>query len=163
MKKITNKLGHLRNMPPLIAAVCMLALFAASCKKGDQGKQHTNYLTSGPWKNPVTEWRTTGGSWTSPSWTSVTYPPSITFLENGTYITGTSSGSAGTWQLSGDGQQLILVNAKGTSLTATIASLSGGTLQLSTPLDPKYTYSVEGSGSNSKYTYYDTERTTFSH
>jgi hypothetical protein len=149
-----------------IAAACMAAALSGACKKADSGKQQTNHLTSASWKAPKSEWRTTGGTWASPpSWASQTggYPPTITFLDNGTYTTGSTSGSSGSWQLSADGRQLVLIGSNGSSMTATIDAMTTTTLQLSKPMDPQKTYTIEGSSPNYKYTYYDTERTTFSH
>lgn len=169
MKKTNTKLRHMANAPLLLFALFMWAAFATSCKKGESAKQQTNLLTSAQWKSPKSEWKTTGGAWTSPpSWASQTggYPATITFLDNGTYVTANASGSAGasgTWQLSADKLQLILINTGGSSMTATIATLSGSALQLSKPLDSSQNYTVEGSGPSAKYTYYDTERTTFAH
>jgi hypothetical protein len=155
----------------LMLAAVSAALCAASCKKGDATAQQgtPSFLTSAPWKSPKSEWRTTGGTWMAPpSWASLNggYPPTITFLENNTYVTTNangSSGASGTWQLSADRQQLILVNSNGSSMTATIATLTATTLQLSKPQDPTKNYTLEGSGTTAKYTYYDTERTTFTH
>lgn len=148
----------------LLAAVISAAMLT-SCKKSDQKKEATNLLTTSPWKFASLEWRTTSGAWVAPpSWGSVPdYPLSMTLLDNNTYTTGTSTGSYGTWQLSADKSQLIMFTKSGSSITATIATLTATSLQLTTPMDPTKTYTVEGSGAGAKYTYYDTERTTFTH
>ena len=163
MKKTKNNLTCMRNAALLIAAVCMSAAFATSCKKGDSGKQQANLLTTAAWKATAREWLTTDGRWvTTPSWASALYAPTMTFFDNGTYngtYPNTSNSVSGTWQTSAD--KLVLVTSSGSSKTVTIAALTGSTLQLTTPLNGDYI--VEGSGTNTKYTYCTADRTTFSH
>lgn len=163
MKKTKNNLRRIINVSLLIAAVCMSAAFATSCKKGDSGKQQANLLTTASWKTTAREWLTTDGRWvTTPSWASAHYAPTMTFFDTGTYTgtyPNTPNSVSGTWQMSGD--KLVLVTSSGSSKTVTVASLTGSMLQLTTPLNGDYI--VEGSGTNTKYTYCTADRTTFSH
>jgi hypothetical protein len=148
-----------------LTAACAAALALGSCKKdgsGSGGSSAEKFLTASTWKIAATQWRAVGGGWVAPpSWAASPYPSTMTFFGTKAYTT--SSGSSGTWQLSSDSGQLTLFRSSGGSSTADIAALTGSTLQLSTDLDSKSTYTIEGSGTSQKYTYYDAERTTFSH
>lgn len=147
-----------------LLALVLCALFIASCKKSDPAKETPNLLTKAPWKISAFEWQTTDGRWLAPPPSSSvpTYPRTMTLFENGTYSSGTTTGAYGTWQLSADKTQLIMFTKSGSSVTASIAALSETALQLSVPLD-KDTYTSEGPTNNLTFTYYTTERTTFSH
>jgi hypothetical protein len=160
MKKIINKI--------LIAAVCMAALSMNSCKKKDAEKADANLLTSATWKVTKVEWHKTDGNWVDlPSGygeaMDMPVGMSLTLFDSGAYAAsyGTnSSGGAGTWQLSSDRKQLTLFTSGGYSETATIATLTSSTLQLSAPLSGNdYDYD-EVTGT---FTYYDAERVTFIH
>ncbi|WP_214073572.1 hypothetical protein [Mucilaginibacter sp. dw_454] len=133
----------------------------ASCKKSEQAKEKSSLLTTAAWKPGAMEWQTTQGNWiTPPSWAGAEYLAPITFYDNGTYTTGTTSGSAGAWQLSTDKTQLVMVSSGGTSSTVTIASLTANSLQLSHALPADtYDYNV----STKVTTNFTNTRTTFSH
>lgn len=148
-----------------LAAICVAAALSGSCKKGDSGKQQSNNLTSSSWKATARDWLTTDGRWVAaPSWAAALYAPTMTFFDGGTYsgtYPNTSNSVSGTWQLSADKGQLVLARSGGSTTTATVASLTGSTLQLTTPLNGDYI--VEGTGTGAKYTYCTADRTTFSH
>ena len=147
----------------LITCSVIAALITASCKKSDNAiaKEQTNFLTTGSWKNVSTEWQTTGGAWVPPpTWASATYPSVLTFLETYTYTS--NLGAAGTWQYSTDKKQIILMR-NAVSFTATIEVLNGSALQLSRPMDPNTTYTTQTVNGSTTYTYYNKERTNFTH
>lgn len=143
----------------------LAALFAAtllpSCKKSDQAKESAKLLTTGPWNTGGTEWQTTAGAWVpDPGIAVADYPAVLTFFDNGTYTAGATSGSAGTWQLSADRTQLVMINSRGSSLTVNIAALTSSSLQLAHPLPSgTYTYNT----TTRVTTYYTSSRTSFTH
>lgn len=150
-----------RTIQLLCLAAVLAALSLSSCKKSDPVKEKGNLLTASAWNPTAREWLTTDGRWvTAPSWASDIYAR-LTLFDNGTYTSGGSSGSSGKWQLSADGTQLVFIKVSGSSLTATIGSLTGSTLQLSTPLSGDYI--IEGTAAKPVYTYCTSDRTTFSH
>jgi hypothetical protein len=151
----------------LLAMVAMATFSLTACKKTDQAKTTTNFLTTTPWKAGVTDWKTTDGAWVAPaSFANIDFYPGIilTFFANGGYtLEYNGSGGSGVWTLSADNKSLTLVNSGGSSSTFTVATLTSGTLQLTTELDPKATYTIQYTANNMVFTYYNTQRATFTH
>jgi len=137
-------------------------MVAPSCKKSSNSGSGTttNLLTSASWKETTTEWQTTAGVWISPApQNALTLSFStLTFFDNNTYLG--AGGYAGTWKLSSDNSQIIVVTSNGKTSTMNVATLTGSSLQLTCPLDNTY-YTV--APTTHVITYYSTERDTFTH
>lgn len=144
------------------AILLVLCIAVAGCKKSsDSGSgTTTNLLTSASWKETTTEWQTVGGTWISPASQNVLTLSfsTLTFFDNNTYLG--AGGYTGTWKLSSDNSQIIVVTSNGKTSTMNVAALTATTLQLTCPLDNTY-YTL--APVTHAITYYSTERDTFTH
>jgi hypothetical protein len=144
------------------AALIIALIMATGCKKSSNSGSGTttNLLTSASWKETTTEWQTVAGVWISPASQNVLTLSfsTLTFFDNNTYLG--AGGYTGTWKLSSDNSQIIVVTSNGKTSTMNVATLTATTLQLTCPLDNTYYTVAPGTHA---ITYYSTERDTYSH